>query len=296
MPILVDYNQTVIAAVNISAKLSNEGVTLDMVRHLTLNSLLATRRRFAKDYGELIICCDGKGNWRKTVFPFYKANRAKAKESKDSSIDWPMVYECLDTIRKELDAIFPYKVVCVEGAEGDDVIGALTQYYAENELVSTGVFDAPQKTIIISTDGDFKQLQVHPHVKQYSPIQDKMLNESNPADHLFRKIIKGDTGDGVPNIKSPDDCLVLKVRQKPVYEKELVVWCKQTPEDYCVTEDMMNNYKRNKKMVDLSEMPAEIRAEIINTYQNAPVASRGGLLSYFIEHRLSNLRGELQNF
>ena len=54
----------------------------DMVRHMVLNSLRSYRTKFYNDYGELVICYDGRNYWRKEIFPYYKQNRKKSRESK----------------------------------------------------------------------------------------------------------------------------------------------------------------------------------------------------------------------
>lgn len=293
MAILVDFNQTIISSFHAVGKMNDVEISLDMVRHLALNSLVSTRKKFHKEYGELVICVDGPDNWRKKVFPFYKANRAKSKQADD--IDWAFVHSCIDTVRNELVEHFPYKVVQVVGCEGDDVIGTLVNYFQENELAGNGLFNEPQKCLIISTDGDFKQLQKFKNVSQYSLIQGKFLRESDPEDFLYRKIIKGDKGDGVPGIKSADDCFVMGVRQKPIYEKEIVEWKESKPEEIFEGE-MLDNWKRNQTMVDLDCTPAELQEKILSTYHEAHVAPRAGLLNYFIKYRLNNVRQELQYF
>lgn len=295
MAILIDFNQTVISSISVSAKAFGTDITESMIRHLVLNSIMATRKKFKQEYGEIVICADGPNNWRKVAFPYYKANRAKDKE-KQSDIDWEFVYKCLDTLFMELDGIFPYKCVKVEGAEGDDIIGTLVEYFSENELEDHGLQELPQRTIIISSDGDFKQLQKYPFVAQYSPMQDKMIKEKNPNYHLFHKIIKGDRGDGVPNIRSAGDCFVMGVRQKPIKEVWIEEQFGKSPEEFDINEDIIDNFKRNQTMIDLSQTPENLKQAIITTYKKAEQHPRSGLLSYFIKYRLSNLQSDLQFF
>lgn len=293
MAILIDFNQTIISSFYAVDKMNDVDMSLDMVRHLALNSILSTRRKFFSKYGEVVICVDGPDNWRKKAFPFYKANRAKKKEV--DTVDWAFVYECIDTVRNELVEHFPYKVVQVVGCEGDDVIGVLVNHFQEHELTGEGLFKEPQKCLIVSTDGDFKQLQKFKNVDQWSTIQGKFLREADPADFLYRKIIKGDKGDGVPNIKSPDDCFVMAKRQKPIYEKEILGW-KTVDPSMAFDGELWENWQRNQQMIDLDCTPEVLKSKIINCYDEAHVAPRSGLLNYFIKYRLNNLRQELQYF
>jgi hypothetical protein len=46
--------------------------------------------------------------------------------------------------------------------------------------------------------------------------QKKYIKSDNPLLELKEKIIRGDKGDGIPNIFSPSDCFVSDLRQKPI--------------------------------------------------------------------------------
>ena len=95
--IIIDINQVMIA--NIMAQLGNHTNTVieeDIFRHMVLNSIRSFRQNFSS-YGEIIIACDDKKYWRKQVFPYYKANRKKAREQ--SEIDWNQIFNCLNKIK-----------------------------------------------------------------------------------------------------------------------------------------------------------------------------------------------------
>lgn len=49
------------------------------------------------------------------------------------------------------------------------------------------------------------------------------------------------------------------------------------------------NYCRNKKLIDLSEMPDDLRASIINTYENTKAAHKMKVLNYLIKKRCKML-------
>jgi len=134
------------------------------------------------EYGEIVLCCDNKRYWRKEVFPYYKAGRKKAREKSD--LDWHLIFDILGRLKEELKENFPYKVIDVDGAEADDIIGTLVPRYANSE-----------KVLILSSDGDFLQLQKWgSNVKQYNPALKKFINSTNPAEELKEKIIRGDKG------------------------------------------------------------------------------------------------------
>ena len=278
--ILLDYSQTVIGSFMAMGR-GKPVVEEDLLRHTILNSIRMYRNQFAKDYGEMVICCDGKNNWRKKVFPEYKANRRKNRE--DDPTDWKTLFELLHEMRDDISKYFPYKVMHVDEAEADDIIAVIVRELSE------------EPTLILSSDKDFIQLQKFDNVKQWSPLQKKFI-VGDPVESLFDKTIRGDTGDGVPNILSSDDTLITEgKRQTPVRKKNMELWRGKKPEDYC-NETMLRNYHRNKTMVDLGETPKSICINIINQYQSQDVGDRSQLLNYFVDKRLKNLMEVIEEF
>jgi 5'-3' exonuclease len=280
--ILVDLNQVLLSG--LMAQISSQkGVKLDesLVRHMILNILRMHIRNFRKDYGDVVLCCDNRKYWRKEYFPFYKAGRKKTREK--SNLDWHLIFDMLAKFKVELKENFPYKVIDVEGAEADDIIGTLTPIHSAHE-----------KILILSSDGDFLQLQNYKNVKQYNPAQKKYIVSENPVMDLKEKIIRGDKGDGIPNILSPGDCFVRDLRQKPITKGTLD---KLMQESYLEQDETTKaNYIRNATLIDLTFIPIEIKEKIINTYEETKPASRQKLLNYFIEHKLKNLMDVIEEF
>ena len=282
--ILLDYSQTVIGSFMAVGR-GNPVVEEDLLRHTILNSIRMFRNQFAKDYGEMVICCDDKNNWRKEVFPEYKANRRKNREN--DITDWKTLFELLHEMREDLTKYFPYKVMHVDSAEADDIIGVLV---AEKQ----NRFPSPP-ILILSSDKDFIQLQKYQGVRQWSPLQKKFV-VGDPVESLYDKTIRGDTGDGVPNILSSDDTLITEgKRQTPVTKKKMELWRGKKPEEFC-NEAMLRNYHRNKTMVDLRETPESIRINIVNQYDNQEAGDRSQLLNYFVDKRLKNLMEVIDEF
>ena len=281
--ILVDLNQVLLSG--LMAQISNQkGVKLDesLVRHMILNILRMHIRNFRKDYGDVVLCCDNRKYWRKEYFPFYKAGRKKTREK--SNLDWHLIFDMLAKFKLELRENFPYKVIDVEGAEADDIIGTLVPIYAPH-----------QKILILSSDGDFLQLQNYgSNVKQYNPAQKKFVKSEKPIEELKEKIIRGDKGDGIPNMFSPSDCFVRDLRQKPITKGVLDKYLKEDVANYNETDKA--NYARNATLIDLTFIPKEIKEKIINTYDETKPASRQKLLNYFIENKLKNLMDVIEEF
>ena len=275
--ILVDLNQVLLAG--LMAQIANHKGKLDedLVRHMILNIIRNHIKNFKSEYGDVVLCCDNRKYWRKEYFPFYKAGRKKTREKSD--LDWHLIFDMLAKFKVELRENFPYKVIDVEGAEADDIIGTLVPRHAPHE-----------KILILSSDGDFLQLQQYgSNVKQYNPSQKKFVKSIDPLLELKEKIIRGDKGDGIPNIFSPSDCFVRDLRQKPITKGMLDKILNEDLTHPNWTADAVSGFSRNKILIDLTQIPSEIKEKIINTYEETVPAKRNKLLNYFIEHKLKNL-------
>ena len=281
---LLDFNQVCISS--LMAQLGNHtDVDLDegILRHMILNSIRSIKSKFP-DHGELVICCDAKHVWRKQIFPYYKANRKKARE--ESEIDWVQIFNILNKIRDEIKTNFPYRVIQVEGAEADDVIGTLAIKYGQ--MLNTG-----EKILILSGDKDFVQLQVFGNVQQYDPTRKKYVKQDDPIKFTRELILKGDRGDGIPNILSNDDVLVKNERQRPVRtEKYANV---QNPREF-FTGEMLRNWVRNEQLIDLTFIPEDIQNKVIEEFQTEENKPRDKMFNYFIQHKLKMLMEHIGEF
>ena len=279
--ILVDMNQISVASVMMHLHMTKQSKPdEDMVRHMILNSLRMYRTKFCEEYGELVLCYDSKHYWRRDYYPEYKHSRKKGRET--SSNDWDAIFEVLNTIKAELKEFFPYKHLEVYGAEADDIIAALC-----GELE----FDNG-KTLILSGDKDFIQLQKFRNVSQYSPITKKFVNGADPDIYLSEHVLKGDSSDGIPNVLSPDNTFVDGLRQKPLSKKKIQAMVGgEFPND-----EIKRNYQRNKKLIDLNESPPKLYMECLRAYQDAPEGDRSKLLNYFTQNRLRNLVESIGEF
>ena len=286
--ILVDLNQVMIS--NLMQQVGNNKAALleeDLVRHMVLNSLRMYRTKFSEKFGELVICCDDKNNWRRDVFPYYKVHRKKARQ--ESALDWNTIFSFLNSVKEDLKNKFPYKVLQVPRAEADDIIGSICAEYGQT------LNNGSEEILILSSDKDFGQLQKYANVQQYSPVQKKYIRINNPATFINEHILKGDRGDGVPNFLSEDDTFVNQKRQKPLTYKKLSVWNNMKPEDFC-NEKMLRGYKRNQQLIDLSFIPKDIFKEAINQFINYKCNDRSLMFNYFIDKKLKNLMEVIREF
>lgn len=279
--ILVDLNQVLLSG--IMAQISDRSVKIEegLVRHLVLNILRTHIKQFKSEYGDVILCCDNRHYWRKEYFPFYKAGRKKAREKTD--LNWQLIFEILGKIKQELKDYFPYRVLDVNGAEADDIIGILAPKQSNKE-----------KVLILSSDNDFLQLQVHKNIKQYNPATKKFVKSENPVIELKEKIIRGDKGDGIPNIFSPSDCFVLGQRQKTVSKNKLEQFMNEHHSQY--DELSRIGFSRNQTLIDLNYIPDNIRQSILQNYDDVKVPPKSMLIDYFMKNKLKNLMEVIEEF
>lgn len=294
--ILVDYTQVAIAATfafqSDMKKGQDTGKMRDIIRHVLLNSLLSYKRQYTKTYGEMVLAGEGTSNWRRDTFPFYKANRKKGREESDT--DWASIIDIIGEIREELREVFPWKFVNHERAEGDDVIAVLVHYLQENELKSSGWYDEPQEILIVSSDGDFRQLHKFKNVKQFNPIMKKWVAKPE-EDFLIEKIIRGDAGDGVPSVLCPDDFFVNEEsgRASPVTKKVI----ERFKTGLGLSEEEKRRFERNRLMIDLSMTPADVRDGILANYKAADATcDLQKIMNHLIQKRCRNLLNDVQAF
>jgi len=243
-------------------------------------------KKFRDEYGEMVIACD-HSSWRKEVFPQYKASRKKGRE--ESSLDWNEIFRVINQVREEIRDNMPYKVIHVERCEADDIIGVLVH--------DTQEFGRHQKVMIVSADKDFIQLHKFNNVRQYSPMQKKFVEHENPRLYAFEHILKGDSGDGVPNVLSEDNVFVEGIRQTPLSKKKMDAILQDLDDgELLYAASWYRNYQRNDTLINLENTPKELKTEIINKFEVQPPRGAGKILNYFVKNRCKMLIECIEDF
>ena len=296
--ILVDYSQVALANfLSFKAELTRgtEAEVINLIRHATLSTLKYYKKKYSNEYGEMVICCDGRKYWRREFFEHYKAGRKKARDASD--LNWTLIFDTLSQLREDLTENFPYKVLHLDRAEADDIIAVLAKWTQENGMIQQGLMEEPQKVLILSSDGDFIQLQQYDNVTQWSPMQKKYIKATKKELHekKITHIVKaGD--DGIPNILSPDDVFVKGERQKPVSAKRLQEFI-ENGFIACKTDEERRNWHRNCTLVDFNHIPDDIQNSITDAYLNSkPVKDKMKIMTYLANHRCKLLLEELEDF
>lgn len=296
--IILDYSQVAMSNIfqfqSELKKNANNPEAVNIIRHVILTGIKMYKKKYTSEYGEMVIACDGKQYWRKNIFPYYKAGRKKTREASD--LDWKLIFDTISQIRDDLAEHFPYRVVHLEHVEADDIIAVVCKWSQSNGLVDRGMFEDKQPIMIVSSDGDFKQLHKYDNVKQYSPIQKKMVQCDDPVAYLAQHIAKaGD--DGIPNCLSKDDVLVTEgVRQTKMTAGRLAEFVKEGRKA-CRTEEEQRNWDRNKALIDLSCIPSNVENNIVEAYiRQEPKGDKMSIYNYLVSHRCRLLLDHIEEF
>jgi hypothetical protein len=284
--IIIDYSGVAISG--IFSQASPGKITEDFMRHIILNSLRMYNLKYREKYGQLVLAVDS-GSWRKEYYPEYKSARKKNRES--STLDWSEIFSIINTIREEIIEYMPYPVVACPKAEADDIIGTLVE--------STQEFGAYEPVMIISADKDFIQLQKYDNVSQWSPMTKKMLTTSTPHRYLYEHVLRGDSGDGIPNVLSGDSVFVNGERQTPLSTKKIDAWysaAKDGTLESVMPAEVYRNYIRNSKLIDLSATPSEIREEILTRYNTSKRNGNSKVFNYLVSKRCNQLTACAEEF
>ena len=266
-------------------------IKLGMAFHITLNSI----KKAWQDFGgtHVVFCLEGR-SWRKDHYKPYKAQRAASRaahterEAEEEKVFW----EAFDTFKEFVTEKTNCTVMQHPRLEADDLIAGWIQSHPNNNHV------------IISTDTDFVQL-IAPNVKQYNgvtettitdkgyfdkknkPVIDKKTNEAKVAPDpqwlLFEKCMRGDTSDNVfsayPGVREKGTKNKVGLREaygdrdsKGYSWNNMMLqrWSDHNGQEHRVLDD----YERNRVLIDLSAQPDEIKAIIAETIATATSANK----------------------
>jgi hypothetical protein len=247
-----------------------------MAFHITLNSI----RKAWQDFGgtHVVFCLEGR-SWRKDYYTPYKAQRAAAraaktvKEQEEETLFW----ESFDAFKDFVTEKTNCTVLQNQQLEADDLIAGFIQSHPNDDHV------------IISTDTDFVQL-IAPNVKQYNGVMEHTITHEGIFDKkgkrvidnktkeakvvpdpqwlLFEKCIRGDTSDNVfsayPKVRKNKLEEAFKDRANKGFAWNNLMlqrWVDHNGAEHRVLED----YERNRKLIDLTQQPTDIRNIITET-------------------------------
>ena len=200
----------------------------------------------AADRIDIIFAMDDRvsNSFRKRLYPDYKAQRALTP--KQFQIQ-PIKDYIINVIFKDLNVEeeHGYKIVKVDGAEGDDVIACIMRNYNDYML-----------KILFASDKDFLQLD---NVRQFGLDGKEVLRKVDkeilsPNDFLLYKIIVGDGSDNIPKVFERVGC---KKALKLIHDKD------KLRADLKEKQDSAKRFMLNKKLISFAEMPNELVSTIL---------------------------------
>ena len=292
--LILDLSNVVITKVQEYLAYEKDELSESMVRHITLSQILYFKKKF-RNYGQVVLAVDTSNYWRKDVFKLYKQNRIKMRQK--STLDWNEFFRIFGIIKEEIRTNFPYVFVSLPRVEADDVIAVLTRRTSPHEPV-----------MIVSADKDMIQIQnkCGKNVKQYSPKTKKFLTTSNTEYDLFTHYVKGDSGDGIPNILSDEDTFLCEDKRQKQVRAPFIKEMKERVNNESIFEhimhdvdsdgDVIKKFKRNVRLIDIDFIPMDIQESIIDVYTDSKDNLVNNVYKYLMQHRMKILMQKVGEF
>jgi hypothetical protein len=225
---------------------------INFLRNLVIRAM-TNLKKYIDPSAKLIICMEGK-SWRKEFNPYYKANRKEKK----SKYNWNIIYPILNSIVGEMQEYLNWEFIRHPNAEGDDAIAVISKLlsYKGNSVT------------IVSRDKDFIQL-IDENIRMYDPCKKAYvnLNPKEVEDYLVKHIIKGDGGDGIPNILSDADTFVTNKRQTVMSKKKYEKYSSMSHTELLADDEVSARYQENDTQINLKRIPTQIVTDIIKMYE-----------------------------
>ncbi len=316
--LLVDTANTFFRARHSAHRQSDTWDKLGFAIHTTLGSVNKAWRDQRADH--VVFCLEGR-SWRKDYYEPYKKNRAVAraahteKEAEEDKLFW----EAFDNLKSFIAEKTNCTVLQNPQLEADDLIAGWIQSHPLDEHV------------IVSSDTDFYQL-LAPNVKQYNGIADELHTLEGILDKkgrlvidkktkepkqipdpkwiLFEKCMRGDSTDNVfsayPGVRTIGSKNIVGLQEafsdmdkKGFSWNNLMLqkWVDHNGEEHRVLDD----YQRNRVLVDLTAQPDDIKAVIAKTIAtNAVIKDRPMIGAQFLKfcgkYELTRLSEQASSF
>ncbi len=286
--LIVDTANTFFRARHSAHRQSDTWDKLGFAIHVTLASVNKAWREQKADH--VVFCLEGR-SWRKDFYEPYKKNRAVAraalteKEAEEDKLFW----EAFDDLKTFLSERTNCTVLRHENLEADDLVAGWIQAHPEDHHT------------IVSSDTDFHQLLAE-NVNQYNGVADelhtlegifdkkgKMVIDKktkepktipDPKFILFEKCMRGDPTDNVfsayPGVRTKGSKnKVGLIEAFADMDKKGFNWNNMMLQSWTdhngVEHKVLDDYQRNRTLVDLSAQPDDIKAKITETITTGSV-------------------------
>jgi 5'-3' exonuclease len=299
---------------------SNKKTPVEEQVGLAIHTCMASIAKCWREQNANHVCIMLEGrSWRRDFYPDYKRHRIEARAAqKQEDIDKSnQFFEAFDKLSTFLNEKTNCTVLQNSRLEGDDLIAGWVQNHPNDNH------------IIISGDTDFVQL-LAPNVKQYNGITGELITIEgifdyrgnrvidkktkqpkkllNPQFELFEKIIRGDTTDNIfsayPGVREKSSKNKIGLREAFNDVKQGFAWTNLMMQRWVdhngVEHKVLDDYNRNKTLIDLTAQPSEIRQLIDEVINNAPKHDRPMIGTHFLKfcgkHNLVKLSDQATEF
>ena len=299
--LLVDTANTFFRARHSAHRQADTWDKLGFAIHVTLASINKAWRDQRADH--VVFCLEGR-SWRKDYYTPYKANRAVAraalteKEAEEDQLFW----EAFDALKAFVAEKTNCTVLQHSNLEADDLIAGWIQTHPHDHHT------------IISSDTDFHQLLAE-NVNQYNGVADELhtikgifdkkgnavLDKKtkepkkipDPKFILFEKCMRGDPTDNIfsayPGVRTKGT--KTKVGLEEAFadkDKKGYSWnnlmLQRWTDHNGVEHRVLDDYERNRTLVDLSAQPSDVRLQLEETIKaNAVTKSNPMIGAQFLK-------------
>jgi len=290
---------------------------IGMAYHIMFSAINKAWRDFGGSH--VVFCFEGR-SWRKDHYEPYKRNRKEARDAltpREQEED-RRYFEAFDELKTFIEKRTNCTVLQHPTCEADDFIARWVQNHPNDEHV------------IISSDSDFYQL-LTPKVSQYNgitnqhirldgvyndkgkPVVDKKTKEQkivgDPEWLLFEKCIRGDTSDNIfsaypgARVKGTKNKVGLQEafadRNGKSYNWNNFMLQKWTDHEG-VEHRVLDDYYRNRELIDLTAQPDEIKRvldeTIVNQTQRVPLNGVGiHFMKFCSKHELQRIFDQVES-
>lgn len=319
-----------------SIRMTNPALGLDsaigMALHLILNSM---KKEWNTWNGTHVVFYLEGHSWRKSVYPEYKANRkvAFAQQSPKEQEDHLILVEAFDDFVEYLDQKTNITILQNPNAEADDLIAIFIDAHPDDQhvLISSDsdffqllrhpnltIYD-PVKDILIKRDGiyndDGKRLEfkvdTNAKIKVGKPDPNFVCEAGWYNYALFLKCVRGDKTDNIfsayPGVREKGTKTTIGIREAYEDVNKGYAWNNFMLQKFLHHDQtehrVLDDYNRNKQLIDLSQIPDNIRAQSLEIIQreterkNVPASEIGiGFLKFCGKWDLKRIGNNVEAF
>jgi len=316
--LLIDTANMFFRARHVAFRASDPWEKVGYALHISMAAINKVVKKFDADH--VVFCLEGR-SWRKDYYKPYKANRTEARaalserEQEEEKLFWDTFDDFNQYLREKTNC----SVLRDANAEADDLIARWIALHPTDEH------------IIISSDSDFYQL-ITENVTQFNGITDNLITLEgifdakgkqvidkktkepkllgDPEYLLFEKCMRGDSSDNVfsafPGVRKKGT--KNKVGLLEAYADRHAkgyAWNNMMLQRWTDHEDkehrVLDDYNRNKQLIDLTQQPAEIKdrvdLEIINQVTNKDIGQVGSkFLKFCGKYELNRLSEHAEQY